>query len=122
LYLNVASVSIAETNTALSFNSSTSELTYTNELGNNPAVDISSLDDSAGVAANASDIATNTSDIATNTSDIATNTADIVTNASNIATNTTDIATNATDIANHIAADGDTDAGNEYNTSLGLNG
>ncbi|WP_176712424.1 hypothetical protein, partial [Allomuricauda sp. CP2A] len=55
LYLNVASVSIAETNTALSFNSSTGELTYANELGNNPAVDISSLDDSAGVAANASD-------------------------------------------------------------------
>ncbi|WP_222985045.1 hypothetical protein, partial [Flagellimonas meishanensis] len=92
LYLNVASVSISETNTTLSFNSGTGELTYTNELGNNPTVDISSLDDSAGVAANAADIATNTADIATNTADIATNTADI---------------------ANHIANDLDTDATNE---------
>ncbi|MBO0324216.1 S-layer family protein, partial [Muricauda sp. CAU 1633] len=136
LYLNVASVSIAETNTSLSFNGATSELTYTNELGNNPVVDISSLDDSSGVAANAANIATNTSDIATNASDIATNASDIATNTagistnatnittntSDIATNATNIATNATDIANHIAADGDTDAGNEFNTSLGLNG
>ncbi|MCK0162245.1 hypothetical protein, partial [Allomuricauda sp. F6463D] len=67
LYLNVASVSIAETNTTLSFNDTTGELTYNNELGNNAAVDISSLDDSAGVSANASDIADNASDITTNT-------------------------------------------------------
>ena len=120
LYLNVASVSIAETNTTLSFNSGTSELTYTNELGNNPAVDISSLDDSAGVAANAANIATNatniatnTADIATNTADIATNTADIATNTADIATNTADIATNAADIATHIANDNDTDDTNE---------
>ncbi|WP_222983622.1 beta strand repeat-containing protein [Flagellimonas meishanensis] len=89
--------------------------------------DLSDLDDSAGVAANAADIATNTADIATNTADIATNTADIATNTAdiatntadiatntaNIATNTTDIGTNATDIANHIANDLDTDATNE---------
>ncbi|MER3374774.1 MAG: hypothetical protein RIM83_09090, partial [Allomuricauda sp.] len=73
-------------------------------------------------ATNTADIATNTTDIAANTTDIATNTTNIATNTSDIASNTTDIATNATDIANHIAADGDTDAGNEYNTSLGLNG
>ncbi|MEC7772896.1 MAG: hypothetical protein VX798_17075, partial [Bacteroidota bacterium] len=62
-------------------------------------VDLSDLDDSAGVAANASDIATNTADIATNTADIA--------------TNTTNISTNATDIANHVAADGDLSSTNE---------
>ncbi|MET1260967.1 hypothetical protein ABV409_16605, partial [Flagellimonas sp. DF-77] len=46
LYLNVASVSIAETNTSLSFNDTNNQLTYTNELGNNPVVDLSALDDS----------------------------------------------------------------------------
>ncbi|UWX54053.1 hypothetical protein NYZ99_13465 [Maribacter litopenaei] len=46
LYLNVASVSIAETNTSLSFDSGTNQLTYTNELGNNPSIDLSSLDNS----------------------------------------------------------------------------
>jgi hypothetical protein len=120
-------------------------------------VDLSDLDDSAGVSANAANIATNTSDIATNatsittnaidiatntsdiatntsnistnatniatnTSDIATNTSDIATNATNIATNTSDIATNASDIAAHIAADADTNVGNEYNTAVGLSG
>ncbi|WP_205783316.1 hypothetical protein, partial [Flagellimonas allohymeniacidonis] len=69
-------------------------------------VDLSDLDDSAGVSANAANIATNTTNIATNTANIGTNT-------TNIATNTTDIATNATDIANHIAADGDLSATNE---------
>ncbi|MEY8778808.1 hypothetical protein AB9K32_00145, partial [Allomuricauda sp. XS_ASV26] len=66
LYLNVASVSIAETNTSLSYNDATGELTYSNELGNNPVVDISGLDDSAGVAANAADIANNTTAIGNN--------------------------------------------------------
>ncbi|RDY57540.1 hypothetical protein, partial [Flagellimonas nanhaiensis] len=47
LYLNVASVSISETNTSLSFDSGTGQLTYTNELGNNPVVDLSSLEDDA---------------------------------------------------------------------------
>ena len=143
LYLNVASVSIAETNTTLSFDGSTNQLSYTNELGNNPVVDMSSLDDSAGVAANASDIAdntaditsntgnistnatniaTNTTDIGTNASDITTNAGNISTNATNIATNTSDISTNATDIANHIAADADTNIGNEYNTGSGITG
>ncbi|WP_421811237.1 hypothetical protein [Flagellimonas sp.] len=117
LYLNVASVSIAETNTTLSFDGSTNQLSYTNELGNNPVVDMSSLDDSAGVAANASDIAdnaaditsntgnisTNATNIATNTTDIAGNTADIATNTTNIATNTTNIATNTSDIADNTA-------------------
>ena len=46
LYLNVASVTIAETNTSLSFNDTNNQLTYTNELGNNPVVDLSALDDS----------------------------------------------------------------------------
>ncbi|WP_139063674.1 hypothetical protein [Flagellimonas eckloniae] len=99
LYLNVASVTISETNTILGFNGATNELSYTNELGNNPAVDISALDDSAGVTANAGNIATNTTDIATN--------------AGGITTNAGNIATNATDIANHIAADDDTDDTNE---------
>ncbi len=43
LYLNVSSVTISETNTALAFNGATNELTYTNELGNNPVVDLSIL-------------------------------------------------------------------------------
>ena len=83
-------------------------------------MDLSDLDDSAGVAANAANIATNTTDIATNAADIVNNSNDITTNATNIATNTTDIATNtadiatnATDIANHIANDNDTDNQNE---------
>ncbi|MDF0709233.1 beta strand repeat-containing protein, partial [Flagellimonas okinawensis] len=106
LYLNVASVSIAETNTTLSFDGSTNALTYTNELGNNPGVDLSSLDDSAGVAANASAITTNATNISDNASDIETNTAAITTNA-------TAISANATDIADHIAADGDLSSTNE---------
>ncbi len=44
LYLNVASVTISETNTTLGFNGATNELTYTNELGNNPVLDLSSID------------------------------------------------------------------------------
>jgi hypothetical protein len=44
LYLNVAAVTIAETNTTLGFNGATNELTYTNELGNNPVLDLSSID------------------------------------------------------------------------------
>ena len=43
LYLNVASVTISETNTTLDFNNTTNELTYTNELGNNPVLNLSSL-------------------------------------------------------------------------------
>ncbi|USD25650.1 hypothetical protein [Flagellimonas marinaquae] len=113
LYLNVASVSIAETNTSLSYNDATGELTYSNELGNNPVVDISGLDDSAGVAANAADIANNTTAIGNNSADIANNTTNISNNASAIATNATDIATNATNLANHISADGDLSDTNE---------
>ncbi|MEQ5793018.1 hypothetical protein J4E06_18295, partial [Muricauda sp. NFXS6] len=52
--------------------------------GASTTADLSSLDDSAGVAANASDIADNTADITSNTGNISTN-------ATNIATNTTDI-------------------------------
>ncbi len=43
LYLNVSSVTISETNTTLGFNAASNELTYTNELGNNPVVNLSSL-------------------------------------------------------------------------------
>lgn len=57
--------------------------------------------------------------VATNQADIATNQADIAVNQTNIATNQTNIATNATDIANHVAADGDLDDTNEFNTSMG---
>ncbi|BDW91512.1 hypothetical protein MACH07_03440 [Flagellimonas marinaquae] len=120
LYLNVASVSIAETNTSLSYNDATGELTYSNELGNNPVVDISGLDDSAGVAANAADIANNTTaignnatDISNNATNISNNTTAIGNNAINITANTTDIATNATNLANHISADGDLSDTNE---------
>ncbi|WP_375334200.1 hypothetical protein [Flagellimonas sp. C4] len=127
LYLNVASVSIAETNTSLSYNDATGELTYSNELGNNPVVDISGLDDSAGVAANAADIANNATAIGNNASDISNNATNITTNATNISNNTTaignnaanittnatDIATNATNLANHISADGDLSDTNE---------
>ncbi|WP_143751902.1 beta strand repeat-containing protein [Maribacter sp. 4U21] len=76
------------------------------ESGTTLSADISALDDSAGVATNASNIATNTGDISTNAGNIATN-------AGNIAINTTNIGTNATDIANHIANDNDTDLTNE---------
>lgn len=65
------------------------------ESGTTLSADISALDDSAGVTANAGNIATNTT---------------------NIATNAGNISTNATDIANHIAADGDTDDTNEIST------
>src|SRR5690606_10950384 len=110
-------------------------LTIGIENGTSEDVDLSSLDQSAAVAANAANIATNTTNIATNTADIttnatnittnstdiATNTTNITTNATNIATNTTDIATNATNIAAHIALDDDTDSGNEYNTAFAVN-
>jgi hypothetical protein len=43
LYLNVSSVAIAETNTTLGFNGATNELTYTNELGDNPVLNLSGL-------------------------------------------------------------------------------
>ncbi|WP_299436546.1 hypothetical protein, partial [uncultured Maribacter sp.] len=43
LYLNVASVTISETNTTLGFNGTTNELTFTNELGNNPVLNLSSI-------------------------------------------------------------------------------
>src|SRR5690606_11048756 len=102
-------------------------LTIGIENGTSEDVDLSSLDQSAAVAANAANIATNTTNIATNTADIttnatnittnstdiATNTTNITTNATNIATNTTDIATNTTNIAAHIALDDDTDDENE---------
>src|SRR5690606_34545958 len=111
-------------------------LTIGIENGTSEDVDLSSLDQSAAVAANAANIATNTTNIATNTADIttnatnittnstdiATNTTNITTNATNIATNTTDIATNTTNIAAHIALDDDTDSGNEYNTAFAVNG
>src|SRR5690606_20537748 len=104
-------------------------LTIGIENGTSEDVDLSSLDESADVAANAANIATNTTnianntaDIATNTTDISTNTTNITTNATNIVTNTTDIATNATNIADHIALDDDTDSGNEYNTAFAVNG
>ncbi|MDF0708244.1 beta strand repeat-containing protein, partial [Flagellimonas okinawensis] len=74
-------------------------------------VDLSDLDDSAGVAANASAITTNATNISDNTSDIATNTAAITTNASNITSNTSNItantnniATNASDISDNATA------------------
>ncbi|MFT0716837.1 beta strand repeat-containing protein, partial [Flagellimonas lutimaris] len=98
--------------TGVSFNGGTNEVTVS-EGATSFSADLSSLEESADIAANATDIATNaadittnasnistnTTDIATNASDIATNTADITTNASDIATNTTDIATNASDIS-----------------------
>ena len=113
------------------------------EDGSSTTVDLSSLEESADIAANttaintnttniatntsdistnAGNISTNTTNIATNTSDISTNAGNISTNATNIAANTTAISTNATDIANHIAADGDTDSTNELNTGFAVNG
>ncbi len=62
LYLNVASVTISETNTTLGFNGATNELTYTNELGNNPVLDLSSLvgtDDQIANEVNITDAAGN---------------------------------------------------------------
>src|SRR5690606_10414948 len=88
-------------------------LTIGIENGTSEDVDLSSLDQSAAVAANAANIATNTTNIATNTADITTNATNITTNSTDIATNTTNIATNATNIADHIALDDDTDDENE---------
>uniref|UniRef100_UPI000A6351E5 hypothetical protein n=1 Tax=Allomuricauda sp. CP2A TaxID=1848189 RepID=UPI000A6351E5 len=121
-----ANASDIATNTANIATNTTNIATNTSGIATNTS-DIATnttniATNTSDIATNTSDIATNTTNIATNTSDIATNTSDIATNTADIATNTADIATNATDIANHIAADGDTDAGNEYNTSLGLNG
>ncbi|MEL7269114.1 MAG: hypothetical protein AAGL34_06045, partial [Bacteroidota bacterium] len=60
--------------------------------------DISALDDSAGVAANATNITTNAGNIATNTTNITANTGNITTNSGNITTNAGNIATNTTNI------------------------
>ncbi len=88
--------------TSANFDTLTNELTV-NEGTSFVTADLSDLDDSSGVTANATAIATNTANIATNTTDIATNTTDIATNTANIATNTADIATNTADIANNTA-------------------
>ncbi|AZQ57576.1 hypothetical protein EJ994_01690 [Maribacter sp. MJ134] len=61
LYLNVASVTISETNTTLGFNGATNELTYTNELGNNPVLDLSAIntDDQTATEVSVTDAAGN---------------------------------------------------------------
>ncbi|MFT0716849.1 hypothetical protein, partial [Flagellimonas lutimaris] len=64
----------------MSFNGGTNEVTVS-EGATSFSTDLSSLEESADIAANATDIATNTAAISTNTTDIATNTADITTNA-----------------------------------------
>ncbi|MER3316804.1 MAG: hypothetical protein RIB79_00790, partial [Allomuricauda sp.] len=114
--------------TGVSFNGGTNEVTVS-EGATSFSADLSSLEESADIAANAADIATNASDISTNTTnitantaDISTNTTDIATNTADIATNASDIATNTTDIANHIAADGDLSSTNEINTRFEVNG
>ncbi|MEY8778980.1 hypothetical protein AB9K32_01040 [Allomuricauda sp. XS_ASV26] len=114
--------------TGVSFDGGTNEVTVS-EGGTSFSADLSSLDDSAGVAANAADIANNTTaignnatDISNNASNITTNTTNISNNAGAIATNATDIATNATNLANHISADGDLSDTNEINTRFEVNG
>ena len=92
------------------------------EDGSSATVDLSSLEESAAIAANTTAINTNTTNIATNTSDISTNAGNISTNATNIATNTTDISTNAGNIstnATNIAAN--TTAINTNTTNIATN-
>ena len=119
------SADIAANTTAINANT-TNIATNTSNIATN-TTDIATnatniATNTTGISTNATNIATNTSNIATNTSNIATNTSNIATNTTDIATNATDIATNATDIANHIAADADTNVGNEYNTAFEVSG
>ncbi|MEY8778804.1 hypothetical protein AB9K32_00100, partial [Allomuricauda sp. XS_ASV26] len=76
--------------TGVSFDGGTNEVTVS-EGGTSFSADLSSLDDSAGVAANAADIANNTTAIGNNATDISNN-------ATNISNNTTAIGNNATNI------------------------
>ena len=107
--------------TGVSFNGGTNEVTVS-EGATSFSADLSSLEESADIAANATDIATNAADITTNASNISTNTTDIATNTTDITTNASNISTNTTDIANHIAADGDLSSTNEINTRFEVNG
>ncbi|MEY8778795.1 hypothetical protein AB9K32_00055, partial [Allomuricauda sp. XS_ASV26] len=72
--------------TGVSFDGGTNEVTVS-EGGTSFSADLSSLDDSAGVAANAADIANNTTAIGNNATDISNN-------ATNISNNTTAIGNN----------------------------
>ncbi len=85
-----------ELNTAVALNGTDLEVT---DAGGTLTADLSSLDESADIAAVQADVDQNEAD------------ADAA-----IAANATDIATNATDIADHIANDLDTDATNEIQT------
>ena len=89
-----------ELNTAFTYAGTTISIT---DAGGTLSADLSSLEESADIAANAADIANNAADIANNSANIASNDADIAANASGIATNASDIATNASDIANNTS-------------------
>ncbi len=89
-----------ELNTAFTYAGTTISIT---DAGGTLSADLSSLEESADIAANAADIATNAADIATNSADIASNDADIANNTAGIATNSADIATNSADIANNTS-------------------
>ncbi|MHA7865725.1 hypothetical protein, partial [Flagellimonas marinaquae] len=107
--LNTFSVALADLAALIDTNTDSQDLTGASLNGSNQlqidiqngastTADLSSLDDSAGVAANATNIATNATNIANNASDISTNATNIATNTSDIADNAADISTNATNI------------------------
>ena len=75
-----------------------SQLTIAIENGTATIADLSALEESADIAANATDIADNATEIATNTADITANANDITTLQGNVAGNTTNIATNTVSI------------------------
>ena len=75
-----------------------SQLTIAIENGTATTADLSALEESADIAANATDIADNATEIATNTADITANANDITTLQGNVAGNTTNIATNTASI------------------------
>ena len=89
-----------ELNTAFTFAGTTISIT---DAGGTLSADLSDLEESAEVAANAAAIAQNASDISANSAAIGTNSAAISANAADIATNAAGISANAADIATNAA-------------------
>ncbi|RNC91558.1 MAG: hypothetical protein ED555_00005, partial [Allomuricauda sp.] len=127
LYLNVASVSIAETNTTLSFDGGTNTLTYTNELGNNPAIDLSSLDDSGTDDQTAAEVSYDNSTSGLTATDVQAAIDEVASGSTDDQTLSTDGTAGNISIedGNTLALnvnDADADPTNEYNTGIGFDG
>ena len=93
-----------------------SRLDISIEDGTGVNIDLSALEESADIAANATAIADNATEIATNTADITNNAVAIATNTGNITNNTNNIATNTA----AIAADTDGDPSNEIQNLMNV--